>query len=438
MNRKFFAGLAVVALICVSTSLSAQDQAMNSGSGSGVAGGSITISTTLDNTGGDPVAGWSGGLCNTAEFTPGTPTDTMLWDFNERAAFADGVTQGVVICFTGCNPIPGGTLGTEMYSVTYAVDAGAAPGDYPTTWCDTLGAPPVSTVVVVNGASVPPAQNGGILTVIDVPDPEFNYEAPDAGPYNYPSTGGIGGMSFSVDYSISETDNSGAGAMFPNDTQGFSMGLSHDDTLINTSSVASTGALAGLLGGAGPDFLETNTLTNGFTVGCVYCFTGCATLAFTSSEPVVSVGYSGVAGALMGVTGATTSSLSWDSGLGMPPVSNVVVVGGASLAANFSNGTITFNGTTTVAFETGDANGDGIINVADIIWILQELFQGGPASQCSIALDANGDGMTDIADAQYLANYIFLGGPPPADPFGTCATRMGQTPEDCSVAGCTP
>ncbi len=437
MNRKFFAGLVVVALICGSTSLSAQ-QAMTAGSGSGAAGGSITIAASLDNSGGDAVAGWSSGLCNTAEFTPSTPTDTGLWDFNERAAFADGVTQGVVICFTGCNPIPGGTLGTEMYSVTYAVDAGAAPGDYPTTWCNSLGAPPVSTVVVVNGQSVPPTQNGGILTVLDIPDPEFNYEAPDAGPYNYPSVDGIGGMTFSVDYSISETDNSGAGAMFPNATQGFSMGLSHDDTLINTSSVASTGVLAGLLGGAGPDFLETNTYSNGFTVGCVYCFTGCATLDYASSEPVVSAGYTGVMGALMGVTGATTSSLTWDSGLGSPPVSNVVVVGGASNAANFSNGTITFNGTTTVAFETGDANGDGNIDVADIVWILQELFQGGTPSTCPIALDANGDGTTDIADAQYLANYIFLGGPAPADPFGTCATRMGQTPADCLSAGCTP
>jgi len=436
MNLKLELTFVIGVLLGVSQSLMAQDISMTVGTANGTTGGTITVATTLDNNSIAPVAGWSNGLCNDPAVSPGVPTDTGLWDFNERAAFPDGVTQGVVICFTGCNPIPGGTVGTEMYQVTYTLAPSAPPGQYDLIWCNTLGSPPVSTVVVVNGASLPPLQNNGSLMVTPPPTPEYNYEAPDVGPYNYPSTDGIGGMSFSVDCSISETDIPGSG--FPNNTSSFAMGLSHDGSLIDASSVEEIGVLAGLNGGLGPDIFDVATFSNGLTVGCAYSHVG-FTLAFPSSEPVVRIEYSGVMGALVGVNGTTTSSLTWENGLGIPPVSNLVAIaGGPDIVANLSNGTITFNGTTTVAFETGDANSDGIVNVADIVWILQELFQGGTPSACPIALDVNGDGTTDIADAQYLASYIFMGGPAPADPFGTCATRIGQTPEDCSVAGCTP
>jgi hypothetical protein len=60
---------------------------------------------------------------------------------------------------------------------------------------------------------------------------------------------------------------------------------------------------------------------------------------------------------------------------------------------------------------SGDANGDGVLDVADIFHLINSLFAGGPASIGSA--DANGDGKVTVADVFYLINYLFAGGPPP-------------------------
>jgi len=65
-------------------------------------------------------------------------------------------------------------------------------------------------------------------------------------------------------------------------------------------------------------------------------------------------------------------------------------------------------------FDRGDANGDGIINIADVVFLVNYLFTGGPAPEPMEAGDANCDGTVDIADAVYLVNYLFAGGPPPS------------------------
>jgi hypothetical protein len=64
----------------------------------------------------------------------------------------------------------------------------------------------------------------------------------------------------------------------------------------------------------------------------------------------------------------------------------------------------------------GNANGDGVIDIADVVYLLNYLFISGPASDPLEAGDANCDGVVDIADVVYLLNYLFLGGPPPGCP----------------------
>ena len=61
----------------------------------------------------------------------------------------------------------------------------------------------------------------------------------------------------------------------------------------------------------------------------------------------------------------------------------------------------------------GDANGDGIIDIADAVYLLNYLFIGGPEPELLEAGDANCDEVIDIADVVYLINYLFTGGPPP-------------------------
>ncbi len=62
----------------------------------------------------------------------------------------------------------------------------------------------------------------------------------------------------------------------------------------------------------------------------------------------------------------------------------------------------------------GDADGNGQISVADVFWLINALFAGGPAPVHGS--DVNGDGKVDVADVFFLINYLFAGGPGPACP----------------------
>jgi len=61
----------------------------------------------------------------------------------------------------------------------------------------------------------------------------------------------------------------------------------------------------------------------------------------------------------------------------------------------------------------GDANGDGVINIADVVYLINYLFLSGPAPTPLWVGDTNCDGAVDIADVVYLINYLFIGGPAP-------------------------
>ncbi len=64
-------------------------------------------------------------------------------------------------------------------------------------------------------------------------------------------------------------------------------------------------------------------------------------------------------------------------------------------------------------YTVGDANGDGIIDVTDAIYVLNYLFKGGPAPDPLEAGDANCDSIVDVTDAIFILNYLFKGGPEP-------------------------
>jgi hypothetical protein len=66
------------------------------------------------------------------------------------------------------------------------------------------------------------------------------------------------------------------------------------------------------------------------------------------------------------------------------------------------------------SFMRGDATGDGIINIADVVFLVNYLFSGGDPPCPEEAGDATCDGIINIADVVYLVNYLFGGGPPPS------------------------
>src|SRR5206468_308419 len=69
------------------------------------------------------------------------------------------------------------------------------------------------------------------------------------------------------------------------------------------------------------------------------------------------------------------------------------------------------SGGITVGGIHGDANGDGVVNVADVFYLINYLFTSGPPPVGPA--DVNGDGLVTVADIFYLINYLFAGGPAP-------------------------
>jgi hypothetical protein len=66
------------------------------------------------------------------------------------------------------------------------------------------------------------------------------------------------------------------------------------------------------------------------------------------------------------------------------------------------------------SFLRGDVNNDQQIDLADVIYLLNYLFKGGPTPSPFFSGDANSDDSVDISDAIYLLNYLFKQGPPPS------------------------
>jgi hypothetical protein len=61
----------------------------------------------------------------------------------------------------------------------------------------------------------------------------------------------------------------------------------------------------------------------------------------------------------------------------------------------------------------GDANGDELIDITDVLYMLNYLFRSGPPPVSFMAGDANCDDDLGILDPLYLLNYLYKGGPPP-------------------------
>ena len=60
---------------------------------------------------------------------------------------------------------------------------------------------------------------------------------------------------------------------------------------------------------------------------------------------------------------------------------------------------------------------------------LLHLFESGVVN-CLLALDSNNDSMVDIADVVYTLGYLFEGGRPPDAPFPDCGTGTAKLPCD--------
>lgn len=66
-----------------------------------------------------------------------------------------------------------------------------------------------------------------------------------------------------------------------------------------------------------------------------------------------------------------------------------------------------------IGHRSDDANRDGEIDIADVVYLINHIFKGGPAPDPLKSGDTDCDGQINIADIVNIINYAFKGGPPP-------------------------
>lgn len=446
MTRGFLGKLALgVAALFVAPLVCAQDPSLvlTNESGTVAYGQNISTAVMFDNTGSDNVDGWSYGVCHDTALLDIVSADSGATTISVNGGAAPGFesltvnpalgyTQGIVIDLFGANKLAPGT-GYEFTVGNYQSNTmGTMPTSTDICFCSTIGSPPVATVVVIAGVSIQPTTNCGTIDLVVGPPP-FKYIAPDVS-INFDGNTGIAEAA-NVELSIAENPmNPG----YPNDTQGFSLGLSHDATFLSPTLVSAGTALQSLNGGTGPAFFTAGVMPSGgdgITLGVVYSLMGGQFLQFAAPSPVAEVSYSVDASTLTGTMAATTTALVWSDLLGSPPVANVTVVSGTSLDVVFCDGSVTLNPVYDLPFLRGDCNDDGTVNIADGVWIINQVTGIGDAGTCFAGCDANADGFNDLSDAIYILSYRFLAGPEPTPPFPNCDIEAGA---DCAEKNVCP
>jgi len=360
----------------------------------GDSGSSQTLQTLLDNPA-DQIQGWSYGVCHDDleltfdGATTGSTTATIKAggapDFESINPEAGGVTHGVVIDFLSSVTLGPGS-GLVLLDIDYTVIASA--GTFASvSYCDTLGTPPVTTVVVVGGSSLPPAQVAG---GVDVPDPNQLSASDESGT-----------LGASVDVAITlNTDVA--------DTwSGVQCSIAIDDSVLTTAAVNDD---------TGAEFFQVQSgASNEIVFGLVMEFDGMAPsiapLGPGTDLPIATITLDIDAGAAPGVT-----SIAFVDGLGSPAIDNLLIdpLGGTH-APSTNDGSVTmldFND-----FIRSDCNSDDTTDIADGVFLINFLFNSGPDPICNDACDANDDSGLDVTDAIYVWNYLLLDGPSPLAPF---------------------
>jgi len=367
---------------------------------------------------------------------------------------AAAVTQGVVISFTQqASLIASEDFGLVDLKVEAVADDPIPEGETREVRVDftnDVGTPPVATVAVHSGASIPPETlEGAVITLIPKPP------CSEAAAFTIAVEGGEGDTNEELTKMIIlnfNADGTNEGAAI----QGWSYGVCvKDPAKLQVLDAVSDGTdTSTVKNGAPADFDTPTVYENGVTHGIVIDFMAAVTLEATNNWSDLAVTYK----ILMDQDGDSVFVTACDKALGEPPVANVMVIGGASIPGS------DFEGTDPEAAEggccdptacnqpgefkfvppppgnyfiPGSANGDGRLDIADGIYILNALFRGGPDFPCEKAADANNDCIVDASDAIYIITYQFLDGPEPVLGTGCVLVDSEVCPDlTCEVNEC--
>jgi hypothetical protein len=277
-------------------------------------------------------------------------------------------------------------------------------------------------VTVTNGSGCSATSAATVVTVN--PNPNATITAPST------VTAGTTGNTASV-------ANAGAGATY-------------NWSITNGTITAGTGtnSITFTAGSAGPLTLNVTVTTS---AGC--SDTKSANVTVISAVTVTSV--VPPAGSTFGGQPVTVNGTGFVTGaavtFGGSAATNIVVVNSTKITAKtpaHAGGAVnvtvtnpdTGSGTLTNGYtynpQQFDPNNDGVIDAADVFFLVNYLFLGGPAPMGPGGMpsgDANGDHVVDPADIFYVVHYVFDGGPMPLAP--TSDSRLAATSTGPRLAG---
>ncbi len=323
------------------------------------------------------------------------------------------VTQGVVVDMMQIFSLPAVTdFGLIEFTVSVSGHVGTAATEAGrVVFTETVGSPPTTNVIVLNGDSYTPAvQAPAVITAVPrscVGASPFTINVDDA--EGFGQVGTHVRLNFNADGTVSGR------------IQGWSYGICALDTdkIAIVSAVSDGTDTAGAKNGAKPDFEAISLYKDagGFTHGVVIDM-----MAAVTVPPVTDWTDMAVTFELLTTTpGDTVVVAPCNETLGMPPVANVMVINGDSYAASQYElpsqeccegvvcshlGVITVKiKDDTKSFLPGNANGDNRLDIADGIFVLSYLYRSGRVPPCLAAADFNNDGVIDLTDAIALVYY---------------------------------
>ncbi|MCA8958948.1 MAG: hypothetical protein KDC38_00485 [Planctomycetes bacterium] len=305
----------------------------------GLKGTTVTAQVLLDSAG-DPIQGWSFGVCfdsasvtltqsamgaSTAVVNNGAPPD-----FVSIGESASGVNMLVVVCYMGCATLGAG-VDHEILDLDFLIGTGFGTSSS-VSFCETIGDPPTPNLLVVDDSGiVPTVMDGSVESVA----PEMRFVgANNAAGYN--PDNGLG--TFVEPLSIEELPTS---VGFPNELQGFSMALAIDPTYVVAQTVTTGPDLAAIDGGTGPDFFAPNISPTAVTVGVVFAFLGGVVLPVDAPKHVVDIAFATNPSTLTGDLVGASTDVVWTDGVGVIPTDNIAVVVSESYFPDFVDATIT-------------------------------------------------------------------------------------------------
>lgn len=219
--------------------------------------------------------------------------------------------------------------------------------------------------------------------------------------------------------------------------QGFQVAVSYDNSILTFDSVTTNNTdLVTLLSPNGVEF-STPTSDASIAPGLGWAAFGAIfdfqfpftqhTLPGGTEQSLVHFSFdSANSPALVG----TSTTITLENGMGSPPLFNILTITGSSVLPDRIDGTVDF--IDSPLFRRGDPNQDGQVNLADAIFLIQYLFNDGPAPACLSAASSNGDNLADLSDAIFLIQYNFNDGSPPPSPFPACGAAPGTDTLGCS------